>query len=222
LQPSSVARISWQRISALYGAGLVGYGNDITFRRVRIINAGTRTPLDEYPTGQIAQSLECFPMWNQGERALIEECIIEQPNLNPARETTVMSCYGVNSVTRNCYINMDMVNPDGMRLRNWQPRLRGLLPHCFVAHRSKITGDILTLRASHCSKMPRPRFGFAESGGHFVKGFRIRNSQFRRAHSVLQKEGEGKPMRFCRGYNITSGLHDPELTTDVEDALLGI
>ena len=63
-------------------------GNDIFVRRVRVINWGTQTPLFEY--GASPRALECFPIFIGGD-AIIEDCILEQPNPNNARESTCLS-----------------------------------------------------------------------------------------------------------------------------------
>jgi hypothetical protein len=86
--------------------GIAAAGSDIVVRRVRVINWGTQTPLFEYGVSG-AISLECFPIFvgGGGNNAVIDDCIVEQPSPNPARETTCLSAVSTNAVIRNCLVN---------------------------------------------------------------------------------------------------------------------
>lgn len=121
------------------GVSITGSGN--TVRRVRVINFGTNTPQFEYgfpftpTTGSIPNSptaLECFPLIlgmpdGGSSNNLIEDCILEQPGTNNARETTCLNLsggyeysgtprgqisYQTNGRIRNCYVNCERRNPD--------------------------------------------------------------------------------------------------------------
>lgn len=77
-------------------------GKNIAVRRVRVINAGTQTPIYEY--GVTAKSLECFPIFlGGGASRLVEDCIVEQCWRSNARETTCINC-GAGTI-RNCLVN---------------------------------------------------------------------------------------------------------------------
>jgi hypothetical protein len=106
------------------GQGVLIYGNNIVIRRVRVINWGTYTSL------QVANSLECFPLYIEAQDPVdspepqgsnvLEDCIVEYPALSPAREATLTnvhtSIFGttpkflrIRSTCRNNYINGDAV-----------------------------------------------------------------------------------------------------------------
>jgi hypothetical protein len=106
-QPKLAAQaypLMWQ-----YAIFLNGRNNRI--RRVRVINFGTRTP--QYLNGveQGANSHEAFILSNGGPESVIEDCIIEQPYLGTARETTICSTGGEASSLRNNFFDLSFVNP---------------------------------------------------------------------------------------------------------------
>jgi len=115
-------------------------GDNVVIKRVRVINFGTRTPLEfdgsfKYPPPN--RTYEGFPITLQGRtfptptsteacfNCVVEECIAEQPYASPAREVTMLIRTGyeylatagqlhqfpMGSQFRNCYFNFDFVNP---------------------------------------------------------------------------------------------------------------
>jgi hypothetical protein len=88
-------------------------GKNILLRRVRTINWGTHTPFWEY-NNHTPVSHECFPL-SIGAPSIVEDCIVEMPDPNPARECSTINAGtaedGVGqqifeiAVVRNCYIN---------------------------------------------------------------------------------------------------------------------
>lgn len=93
----------------------VGFSNcsRVRLRRVRIINWGTHTPATE------DSSHESFPIFAVSEsggakgEAIIEDCVIEQPDLSPARESTLIlnraevGSPEILATVRNNYLNCD-------------------------------------------------------------------------------------------------------------------
>ena len=89
-------------------------GTNNVLRRVRVINFGTRTPVtlngvDQFGTPGTAEG---FPFYFGGEGSLIEDCVMEQPFLGTARETTIMAAGGAFRTTvRNNFIDGAFINP---------------------------------------------------------------------------------------------------------------
>ena len=118
------------------GIGLLG--NDIRIKRVRVINAGTRTPGFDYgykvpDNGGNDNGAECFPLFltthdpNEGDAArgfatldqrnsFIEDCIVERPFHSNGRETTCLHMggggYNEHCGIRNCVVDCAQTNGD--------------------------------------------------------------------------------------------------------------
>lgn len=107
---------------ALLAATGVGFslGSRVRLKRVRIINWGTHTPL--YVNGEQqpdSKTKECFPVFIVSEgggvlgEAVLEDCIIEQPDLCQARECSLLLSRANTtspqffSTIRNNYFNGD-------------------------------------------------------------------------------------------------------------------
>ncbi len=87
-----------------------------SIRRVRVINWGPHTPT--IVNGNVGEDLaqECFPIYidppyppPEHPNNVVEDCIWEQPDLCPARESTLVNAKAIPMATvRNCYFNCDM------------------------------------------------------------------------------------------------------------------
>jgi hypothetical protein len=114
-------------------------GDNVRFRRIRVINFGTRTPLEN--NGQFVIGAEGFPLRIEGRtlnvtsggaaadkpsfNSWMEECIIEQPYPSPSREVTFVVGGGIGAAVppnplhlqpfgcgmRKCYMNFEFTNP---------------------------------------------------------------------------------------------------------------
>ncbi len=90
--------------------------SQVSIRRVRVINWGPHTPT--IVNGNVGEDLaqECFPIYidppyppPEHPNNVVEDCVWEQPDLCPARESTLVNAKAIPMATvRNCYFNCDM------------------------------------------------------------------------------------------------------------------
>lgn len=109
------------------------HGSNIVVRRVRVINFGTNTPSYEFDASSVP-TWECFAIAvayaqpgdvPEPHNCIVEECIVEQPALKNARETTCINlsageaanltpAYHEDCVVRNCLVDCDYIKtPNG-------------------------------------------------------------------------------------------------------------
>jgi len=219
--------------------GINLHGSDILIRRVRVINFGTNTPIWEYGQSTPPASWECFPLSVAFARPLdnpapkncvVEDCIVEQPALNNARETTCINLSAQEDAAhRRANHRVEAV------LNNWME-----------------LGASGQARGIHLEQSDGGGFASVVLRGNVVRyqsppaspdptdyGIRLKNC----VNSILENNvidvgpannavyhtncGTVKPFNnqtsggvFRPGFDGT--LHDQELTTEVEDVLLGL
>jgi len=210
------------------------HGKNILVRRVRVINFGTRTPIWKYGQTSPPDSSECFPIsvaFAVPPTSTKESnCVVEQPALNNAKETTCINLSAQEDAAhRRANHRIEAV------LNNWMElgasgQARGIhLERSAAGGFASVVlrGNVVRYQSPPASPDPTDfRIRLQNCVNSIVENNLIDVGEANNAvyHTNC---GTVKPFNnqtsggvFRPGFDGT--LHDQELTTEVEDVLLGL